>query len=533
MALLEGSERVFLRAVSRFAFSNPLLADSYDHLHKALGADYVTEALPSTRSGDLQQALDGGPNIRLLGQRVRDAVDRIYWRAVGRGGAERRRPPSRQAQGDAGLYEDAVLYYVYSAYRKLLETAIQLHLDRPEAQPSIEFWPRFREDYRRLLAVSRDAPPSDEDAASVLAGFFQIRRAMRYIPACIFGESAPTARLRAAAWQSIFTHDMRRYRNGLYRRMSDITTLVTGPSGSGKELVASAIGLSGFIPFDPRKQRFEANFKTSFRALNVTTLTPSLVESALFGHVEGAFSGAVRDQTGWLETCHAGGAVFLDELGDLNHVIQAKLLRVLETREFTRVGDTAARRFQGKIIAATNRNLAAAIREGRFREDLYYRLCADTIRTPSLRQQLADRPEDLDSLVLHFCRQLVPEDAESLGREVMQWIGHHLGDDYPWPGNVREVGQCVRNILVRKHYTPVRLCEEEGQPDALGSFLEAVERGELPVKELTRRYCTFVYCRTGSLKEAARTLGMCARAVKGKVDGQLLARIQCAAAPRG
>ena len=132
------------------------------------------------------------------------------------------------------------------------------------------------------------------EASHLFACFFQIRRAFDLIFRHIIGASRPAANLRATVWQSIFTHDMRRYRRSLYRRMHDVTTLVTGPSGTGKELVARAIGLSRYIPFDPDREMFVADLDGSFHALNLSALSPTLIESELFGHRKGAFTGALE-----------------------------------------------------------------------------------------------------------------------------------------------------------------------------------------------------------------------------------------------
>src|SRR6185369_1282817 len=142
----------------------------------------------------------------------------------------------------------------------------------------------------------------------------------------------------------------------------------------------------------------------TFFPINISALSPTLVESELFGHRRGAFTGAVADRRGWLETCPDLGSVFLDELGDMDPAIQVKLLRVIETRTFHPVGDTAARQFRGKLIAATNRDLSAAMAKGQFREDLYYRLCSDQISTPSLAEQLAASPGVLRELVFYMAR---------------------------------------------------------------------------------------------------------------------------------
>ena len=200
----------------------------------------------------------------------------------------------------------------------------------------------------------------------MFACFYQIRRAFHLIFRHLIGASRPAATLRAAVWQSIFTHDMRRYRRSLYRRMHDVTTLVTGPSGTGKELVARAIGLSRYIPFDPDREAFVADLDDAFHALNLSALSPTLIESELFGHRKGAFTGALEDRVGWLESCPPHGTVLLDEIGDVDASIQVKLLRVLQTREFQRIGETAPRQFLGKLIASTNRDLASEMRAGSF-----------------------------------------------------------------------------------------------------------------------------------------------------------------------
>jgi transcriptional regulator with PAS, ATPase and Fis domain len=223
-------------------------------------------------------------------------------------------------------------------------------------------------------------------------------------------------------WESIFTHNLRRYQRSLYRRLGDVTTLITGPSGTGKELVARAIGLSRYVPFDGDRGRFVENFFDGFHAVNLSALSPTLIESELFGHRRGAFTGAVADRVGWLESCPTHGAVFLDEIGEVDPAIQVKLLRVLQSRNFQRLGDTANLSFCGKIIAATNRDLKQEIDAGRFREDFYYRLCADRIATPTLRQQLDECPEDLEHLLLMNARRTAPEEAESLADEVAHWI---------------------------------------------------------------------------------------------------------------
>ena len=205
--------------------------------------------------------------------------------------------------------------------------------------------------------------------------------------------------------------------------------------------------------------------------------------------------------------------MFLDEIGDLDPAIQVKLLRVLQTRTFQPLGDTKSQSFDGKIVAATNRDLAREMRSGRFREDLYYRLCSDLITTPSLREQLRDAPDDLHDLVLFIARRVVGKDeADTVTAEVIAWITNHLGLDYDWPGNVRELEQCVRNVIIRKEYRPMLVGR-----DASSSVVD-LESATLTAEELLEKYCAAVYQRTGNYLETARRLGLDRRTVKSKVE---------------
>jgi DNA-binding NtrC family response regulator len=188
-----------------------------------------------------------------------------------------------------------------------------------------------------------------------------------------------------------------------------------------------------------------------------------------------------------------------------------KLLRVLQTRTFVRLGDTRPQQFLGKIIAATNRDLGDEMRAGGFRQDFYYRLCADMVRTPSLREMLDGSAGELHELVLFIARRVAGDEAPALADEVERWIERHLGADYPWPGNFRELEQCVRNVLVRGVYLPPR--RESSQ-----TLAEQMQQGALTAEQLLRRYCTMLYARTGSYEETARRLAIDRRTVKAKIE---------------
>jgi transcriptional regulator with PAS, ATPase and Fis domain len=224
--------------------------------------------------------------------------------------------------------------------------------------------------------------------------------------------------------------------------------------------------------------------------------------------------------------------VFLDEIGELDEAVQVKLLRVLQDRSFSRVGETGTVRrvFGGKILAATNRDLAAAMREGPFRPDFYFRLCADVITTPTLRDQLADRPDDLSDIVRYVIRRrvlrpevagsesLADEEVDSLVDEVVGWIGRHLGAGYPWAGNFRELEQCVHNLMIRRDYRPPGPAERLGGGDAVEAFLQEIREACVTSDEIRSKYYALVVLRTGSYQAASKRLGVDWRTVKKYAD---------------
>jgi len=507
MAWLTDNERVFLRAVSHLGYSNPFLPERITYEREALGADFVeAEAVWNMQVDQPDVPLTNNTNIIA---RAETLVPQLRARLAK--GALASAP-------DLLLYEDMVLFVLFHRYRADFDEVIGRAVSPKRARQRCGFYEKFLHDWEHLLHIPGIALPAQLHVPHFFACFFQVRRAFHYIFQAIIGRSTAAARLRAAVWQSIFTHDMRRYRRTLYERMGDFTTLIRGPSGTGKELVARAIGLSRYVPFDAKTLTFTEDFASSFYALNLSALPSTLIESELFGHRRGAFTGALQDRRGWLEVCPPLGTVFLDEIGDLDASIQVKLLRVLQTRTFQPLGDTSERHFHGKLIAATNRDLSHAMQAGFFREDFYYRLCSDLIMTPSLQEQLRESPEMLQELLVFIARRVVGDEAEALAAEVERWIIQHLGRDYPWPGNIRELEQCVRNVLVRQEYRP-----SQTRPlSPYEEFARAFTNVTLTADELLRRYCTWVYSQTGSYEETARRLQLDRRTVKSKLDPELL-----------
>ena len=384
----------------------------------------------------------------------------------------------------------------------------------------VNTWEKFWNDYRQIFDIGELFDVKKESAAHLFACLAQIHRAFFNIFDYILGESLPIARLREKVWESIFTCCINRYHDNLFDRMRDLSTLVTGPSGTGKELVARAVGMSQYVSFDHETCQFDYEADSSFLPLNLTALSPTLIESELFGHRKGAFTGAVEDRVGWLEACSQNGAVFLDEIGDLDLSLQVKLLRVLQQRTYTRLGDTTEKSFKGKIIAATNRDLEKEIGAYRFREDFYFRICSDRIQTPSLREQLDDRPEDLRWLVESITEKQVGDDSLHIAAEISDWIEENLGLDYPWHGNIRELEQCVRSYVIRQNYEPIRILPGSGS--AAPDWMADAINGTSTADALLKKYCTWVYSKKGSYEKTAQILNIDRRTVKAKIDTDLL-----------
>ena len=207
---------------------------------------------------------------------------------------------------------------------------------------------------------------------------------------------------------------------------SDISVLILGPTGAGKEVVARMI------------HELSRRGTGRFQAVNCAALPDTLFESEIFGHEKGAYTGAHDRKPGRLELAN-GGTLFLDEIGDLSIVSQAKLLRALEDRGFERLGGNRTIEVDFRLISATNRPLEQFVREGRFREDLYYRVNAFSIRLPSLRERQVDNPVLAPRFLARYCAANgLPVDAKTFSREALDAL-----TSYPWPGNIRELESTV------------------------------------------------------------------------------------------
>lgn len=246
---------------------------------------------------------------------------------------------------------------------------------------------------------------------------------------------------------------------------SDATVLIQGESGTGKELIAKVI------------HHYSARWRAAFVGINCSAIPMDLLESEFFGHERGAFTGAVERRIGKFEQA-AGGTLFLDEIADMPFALQAKLLRVLQEREFTRVGGRETLKADVRIIAATNKDLAVAVREQRFREDLYFRLRVVPITLPPLRQ----RREDIPELISYFIEKINREMSTSVtgvSSEAQALLVHN-----PWPGNVRELENALLRAAVLapgRMLTPADLSLPTTEPTLPENF------AELSLEEVVRR----------------------------------------------
>ncbi len=509
-AILSKMEAQQAQALVALSLSNPFTAERVAGEKRALGPAYI-EAFAIWVVDPERQG--SNPNIPAM-TRLCEALCQKLGAGLCAGKA---------SAAERELFEGLALYQLY--YRVEREFFLLISEGGRERQ-HMPFYPRFAYEVRHLLAGTGLETQAHTQPAHLFALFFQLRRAFHFIFRAILGTSSAASRLRAEVWQAMFTHDMRRFQHSLYARMHDMPTLILGPSGTGKELVASAIGRSRYIPFNEKTLCFEVDYEKCFRPVHLAALPTTTLESELFGHRKGAFTGAVNERQGMLETTHAADTVFLDEIGELPAEVQVKLLRVLQTRQFQRLGDNDSREFKGRILAATHRDLGAEIRSGRFREDLFYRLCADTIRTPSLREQLSDDPAELHRLVEQVALRLVgPELAAAITEDASRWIGQELAD-HPWPGNMRELEQCLRSIIIRGRYTPLRSNPPLVPPGVQAAFSHDVLAARLSHEALLGRYYALAYWRHGSFDAAARALNTDRRTIKNRLDHAFLAQLQ-------
>jgi len=482
---LTGADREFFAALAGVVFGNPFTRQR-DEL--------IVRLAPGAPHGDLTS--DREALARIVGPRLAPWL---------REGAAALRGLGAE---DRSLLEPAFLYLCYHRCVPQLDGLIERQAKQGGAALTVPF-----ADEAIAELVRSDFP--EERAVRLFAFYFQLRRAFYFIHHSLSGECESMQRLREALWNNIFTHDMRGYEAALWDRMEDFSTLLLGETGTGKGSAAAAIGRSEFIPYLPGQHRFAANFAETFIAINLSQFPEALIESELFGHRKGAFTGAIENHEGVFARCNAHGALFLDEIGEVSIPVQIKLLQVLQERTFTPLGGHERKRFAGRVIAATNRALPALRGDGRFRDDFFYRLCSDVIEVPTLRQRISELPAELDRLVGLLVGRITGAHTPELVATVLEAFEDTLPRNYAWPGNVRELEQAVRRILLTGRYRADIPLATQSDDDAL---VEKLRAGILTADELLGRYCVMLHRRLGTYVEVAKRTGLDPRTSRKYVE---------------
>ncbi len=282
------------------------------------------------------------------------------------------------------------------------------------------------------------------------------------------------------------------------------TVLIEGETGTGKELIAKCLH-----HMSPRHNK-------PFVALNCSAFTETLLESELFGHEKGAFTNAMAIRKGHFEYANHG-TIFLDEVGDMSLKTQAKLLRVLQEREFVRVGGNATHKVDVRVISATNKNLQEEVEQGNFRSDLYYRLKVITVRLPPLRERRGDIPLLVDAFVREFC-ELHGKEVSQVTPVVRRILGNHA-----WPGNVRQLKNCIERMVVIDNDGVLDeddIDEEIFEREALPSAFETgQELATINLRDLEREaIMQALKAAEGNREEAAKLLGIGVRTLYRKIN---------------
>jgi hypothetical protein len=481
------SDRNFWRMIAEATFANPFSDQRYE----------LDRRIAGRFEGESQR-------VEFLKNAVCDRVERLQQN--GRAHLRHFRGAEREAMRNGFLFE--VYHRFYAEFDGLIAQQIA-------AGDTLCPVP-FADD---ALALLKQRGFTAEEALRFFGIFYQLRRAFHFIAGGLTGHSACMKDLRRHLWNNVFTHDIRWYDQYLWNRMEDFSTLLLGETGSGKGTAAAAIGRSGFIPFNPNKGCFAESFTHSFLSLNLSQFSEALIESELFGHKKGAFTGAIEAHEGALTRCSLHGAIFLDEIGEVSVPVQIKLLQVLQERTFSPVGGHEKLRFSGRVIAATNSELDELRRQKVFRDDFYYRLCSDIIAVPSLRQRIQELPAELDVLIEKLVTRMAGTDSPELTGMVKGVLEKSIGSDYHWPGNVRELEQAVRRILLTRTYAG----QHRGL-DLRASLQSGIESGTLDAEGLLSAYCTLLYQTHGTFEEVSRRTRLDRRTVKKYVTRVKFAR---------
>lgn len=480
---LDPEELNFFQTVYNAAFANP-----FSELRKKLDQK-IAGLFPSVSR---RQSID--QCIKEVDQRIKDL--------------------DRQGRGNVNSYHGRQrhiiqIVFLFDIFHKFRADFDQLIKDQIQAEDTPVKVP-FAEDAMKMLS---EKGFDDITISHYFSLSYQLRRAFYFISHSLVGSSPCMKKLKKHLWYNIFTYNIDLYDRFLWDKMEDFSTLLLGETGTGKGTAAKAIGQSGFIPFDDRKQCFVQSFTQAFSSLNLSQYPETLLESELFGHTQGAFTGAIEDHQGVFDRCSSYGAILLDEIGEIPNHVQIKLLEVLQERKFSPVGTHKISRFSGRVIGATNQSKEHILDGKVFRDDFYYRLCSDIIEVPPLRTRIKEKPDELDELLDVTIQRMTGAQSITLKQKVKRIIDRRLGKDYQWPGNVRELEQCVRSVLLRRDYRG-KENKEKKKASLSDRLCQGIARQSISVADLVSGYCNLIYKQQGTYEGVAQLTGLDRRTIK-------------------
>ena len=484
--MLPKGDREYFQRVFRAAFTNPFSEERAELDRQLSGA-----RVPGTPEQNLRMV------IREVSRRV-DALESACAATLRHFGGD-----------ELEIMRSVFLFDVFHRHMDDMDELIRAQVRAGDAPCAVP----FAED---ALARLKRRGFNAVEAARYLGFFYQLRRAYYFIDEGLVGRSPAMRELRKRLWQNVFTQDAGLYARHLWNRMEDFSTLLLGATGTGKGAAAAAIGRSGFIPFDETSGRFSESFTRNFIALNLSQYPETLIESELFGHRKGSFTGAIEHHQGVFSRCTPHGAILLDEVADVSIPVQIKLLQVLQERTFSPVGSHERLRFRGRVIAATNRPLDEYRRAGRFRDDLFYRLCSDVVLVPSLRSRIDEEPAELDLLIGHLAERTLGQAVPGVPEQIRRALLRGLPADYPWPGNVRELEQGVRRVILTGAVRGEDAGAASRHHDPTAGLMAS---DSVTARELLEGYCRSLYRRLGTYGAVARRAGLDRRTVKRYIAG--------------
>jgi hypothetical protein len=518
---LDPMERGAFDRLARLFASNPFEPAWDELLREIIGPDLLHD-LPT------ESPFVGGP-VGAAKDRLTEPLARVLGEA-----AERLRAGVAVTAGALRAYQGAALYSLWDRFGDRLQKIID------EDGTEVPFYDDFVRAYQDLFGHPSFGDPALRvpEPRHLLALYYQARRAAWFITRKIAGRSPAACRSRAAIWRAILGSDLCTYARDFYRSMDEFPVLITGETGTGKELAAECIGWSRYLPFDPGTRRFAAKYADDFHARSLCEASSELLESTLFGHKKGSFTGAVADAQGYFGMPREHGTLFLDEAGEIPLHVQPKLLRPFQKREYVPVGEARPRKMHGRLVFATHRDLQAMSAGGTFREDLYERMNGFRVHMPPLRELCAEGG------LLDYVARFVAERIDGLDQQcektlrAMRFLQDTKGD-YDWPRNVRELKNEVdRFLLDEGAREPVASSEPPPGPAASPVAPESVclssgilgpraKVGDIDREELLRAYVTQIYVSTGlNIAETARRTGFNRRTVPRWIDPVRVARLQ-------